>query len=65
MPNSANFGSVQEYVQVHYGSDLCTSTVGSGFPDPTGLPELDCGWNPRVLATVKVRGIRPMAHLVP
>jgi hypothetical protein len=48
-------GNGQEYVQVHYGSDLCTSAHGSGFPEPTGLPELDCGWNPRVLATVKVR----------
>ena len=54
-PHRLSLGNHQEYVQVHYGSDLCTSAHGSGFPEPTGLPELDCGWNPRVLATVKVR----------
>lgn len=54
----------EEYVQVHYGSDLCTSAHGSGFPEPTGLPELDCGWNPRVLATVKGSPLRFLGQAI-
>ncbi|KAL6043476.1 Lysine-specific demethylase 5A, partial [Balamuthia mandrillaris] len=48
----------EEYVQVHYGSDLCTSTHPSGFPEPAGIPEQDCGWNLKLLATVKGSPLR-------
>jgi len=54
----------EEYVQVHYGSDLCTSAHGSGFPEPTGLCDLDCGWNPRVLATVKGSPLRFLGQAI-